>query len=83
VVSSREWRLLALVKRPKLILADEPTGNLDTANGEEVMQLLTHLNEEGTTVIMVTHSHSHADYAHRIVNLVDGAIAAQSIKEVL
>ena len=73
----------AVVKRPKLILADEPTGNLDTANGEEVMQLLTQLNEEGTTIVMVTHSHSHAEYAHRIVNLLDGAIVTESIRQVL
>jgi putative ABC transport system ATP-binding protein len=73
----------AVVKRPKLILADEPTGNLDTANGEEVMQLLTQLNDEGTTIVMVTHSHSHAEYAHRIVNLLDGAIVTESIRQVL
>ncbi len=73
----------AVVKRPKLILADEPTGNLDTANGEEVMQLLTQLNEEGTTIVMVTHSHSHAEYAHRIVNLLDGAIVTESIRQLL
>jgi putative ABC transport system ATP-binding protein len=73
----------AVVARPKLILADEPTGNLDTANGEEVMQLLTELNAEGTTVVMVTHSHSHAEYAHRIVNLLDGAVVTESIRQVL
>ena len=73
----------AVVARPKLILADEPTGNLDSANGEEVMQLLTELNNEGTTVVMVTHSHSHAEYAHRIVNLLDGAIVTESIRQVL
>jgi len=73
----------AVVARPKLILADEPTGNLDTANGEEVMQLLTELNNEGTTIVMVTHSHSHAEYAHRIVNLLDGAIVTESIRQVL
>ena len=73
----------AVVARPKLILADEPTGNLDTANGEEVMQLLTQLNEAGTTILMVTHSHSHAEYAHRIVNLLDGAIVTESIRQVL
>jgi putative ABC transport system ATP-binding protein len=73
----------AVVSRPKLILADEPTGNLDSANGEEVMQLLTELNGEGTTVVMVTHSHSHAEYAHRIVNLLDGAIVTESIRQVL
>jgi len=73
----------AVVARPKLILADEPTGNLDTTNGEEVMQLLTELNDEGTTIAMVTHSHSHAEYAHRIVNLLDGAIVTESIRQVL
>jgi putative ABC transport system ATP-binding protein len=73
----------AVVARPKLILADEPTGNLDTANGEEVMQLLTQLNDEGTTIVMVTHSHSHAQYAHRIVNLLDGVIVTESIRQVL
>jgi putative ABC transport system ATP-binding protein len=73
----------AVVSRPKLILADEPTGNLDTANGEEVMQLLTELNGEGTTVVMVTHSHSHAEYAHRIVNLLDGAVVTENITKIL
>jgi putative ABC transport system ATP-binding protein len=73
----------AVVARPKLILADEPTGNLDTANGEEVMQLLTQLNDEGTTIVVVTHSHSHAEYAHRIVNLLDGAVVTESISQVL
>jgi putative ABC transport system ATP-binding protein len=72
----------AVLSRPKLILADEPTGNLDSANGEEVMQLLTELNEEGTTVVMVTHSHSHAEYAHRIVNLFDGAVVSEDLKQV-
>src|ERR1700691_724688 len=70
----------AVVARPKLILADEPTGNLDTANGEEVMQLLTQLNKEGTTILMVTHSHFHAEYAHRVVNLLDGAIVSENVK---
>ncbi|HTC84580.1 MAG TPA: ABC transporter ATP-binding protein [Rhizomicrobium sp.] len=73
----------AVVARPKLILADEPTGNLDTTNGEEVMQLLTQLNDDGTTIAMVTHSHSHAEYAHRIVNLLDGAVVTESIRQVL
>jgi putative ABC transport system ATP-binding protein len=73
----------AVVARPKLILADEPTGNLDSANGEEVMQLLTQLNDEGTTIVMVTHSHSHAEYAHRVVNLFDGAVVTESIRQVL
>jgi putative ABC transport system ATP-binding protein len=72
----------AVLARPKLILADEPTGNLDSANGEEVMQLLTELNEEGTTVVMVTHSHSHAEYAHRIVNLFDGTIVSEDLRAV-
>ncbi|MES1189645.1 MAG: ABC transporter ATP-binding protein [Steroidobacter sp.] len=73
----------AVVAKPKLILADEPTGNLDTVNGEEVMQLLTQLNDEGTTIVMVTHSHSHAEYAHRVVNLLDGAVVTESIRQVL
>jgi putative ABC transport system ATP-binding protein len=73
----------AVVARPKLILADEPTGNLDTVNGEEVMQLLTQLNEVGTTILMVTHSHSHAEYAHRVVNLLDGALVSENIRHVL
>lgn len=62
----------AIVIQPDLILADEPTGNLDSRNGEEVMRLLTQLNEEGTTVLMVTHSQEHALKAHRIVQLLDG-----------
>ena len=66
----------AVVTRPQLILADEPTGNLDSANGEEVMSLLTELNNEGTTIIMVTHSERDAGYAHRIVNLFDGQIVS-------
>lgn len=64
----------AVVSRPKLILADEPTGNLDSKNGKEVMNLLTELNREGTTVVMVTHSKRDAAYTHRIVNLFDGHI---------
>jgi putative ABC transport system ATP-binding protein len=70
----------AVVSQPVLILADEPTGNLDSHNGEEVMQLLTQLNEEGTTIVMVTHSHSHAQYARRIVNLFDGRIVAENLR---
>jgi putative ABC transport system ATP-binding protein len=69
----------ALVVAPKLILADEPTGNLDTTNGEEVMNMLVKLNEEGTTVIMVTHSRSHAEYARRIVNMLDGRIVTENV----
>ncbi|HEX4268918.1 MAG TPA: ABC transporter ATP-binding protein [Steroidobacteraceae bacterium] len=70
----------AVVSRPKLILADEPTGNLDSATGEEVMQLLTELNGEGTTIIMVTHSRPHAEYAHRIVNLLDGEVVTERVR---
>jgi len=64
----------ALVAAPKLILADEPTGNLDTAHGEEVMKMLQALNTEGATIVMVTHSPAHADYAGRVVNMLDGRI---------
>ena len=64
----------ALVASPKLILADEPTGNLDTAHGEEVMKMLQALNAEGSTIVMVTHSPAHADYAGRVVNMLDGRI---------
>ena len=66
----------ALVAEPKLILADEPTGNLDTANGEAVMDMLTEIARSGTTVVMVTHSHAHAAYAERTINLLDGQIVA-------
>jgi putative ABC transport system ATP-binding protein len=64
----------ALVAEPKLILADEPTGNLDTHHGEEVMRMLQQLNSEGSTIVMVTHSPAHADYASRIVSMLDGRI---------
>ena len=64
----------ALVAEPKLILADEPTGNLDTNHGEEVMRMLQGLNTEGSTIVMVTHSPAHADYASRVVNMLDGRI---------
>ncbi|MCK4852611.1 MAG: ABC transporter ATP-binding protein [Bacteroidales bacterium] len=73
----------AVVTRPKLILADEPTGNLDSANGEEVMALLTELNKDGTTIIMVTHSPTDAEKSHRIVHLFDGHIVTENIKHVL
>ncbi|MFO7370024.1 MAG: ABC transporter ATP-binding protein [Bacteroidales bacterium] len=73
----------AVVTRPQLILADEPTGNLDSANGEEVMSLLTELNNEGTTIIMVTHSPSDADKAHRIIQLFDGHIVTENIRQIL
>ena len=66
----------AVVTNPKLILADEPTGNLDSKNGAEVMNLLTELNHEGTTIIMVTHSQHDASFAHRTVHLFDGSIVA-------
>ncbi|KAA3440317.1 ABC transporter ATP-binding protein [Rufibacter hautae] len=71
----------AVVSKPKLLLADEPTGNLDSAHGQEVMQLLSSLNEQGTTIVMVTHSPTDADYAHRIVNLFDGQIISENVKE--
>jgi len=69
----------AVVARPKLILADEPTGNLDSENGAEVMQILTNLNEVGTTVIMVTHSPSHAEFAQRVIHLFDGQIVSENL----
>jgi putative ABC transport system ATP-binding protein len=64
----------ALVGNPKLILADEPTGNLDTQHGDEVMKMLQSLNREGSTIAMVTHSAAHADYAGRVVNMLDGRV---------
>ena len=67
----------AVVAGPKLILADEPTGNLDSKNGAEVMNLLTELNQEGTTIVMVTHSQHDASYAHRVVHLFDGQIVTE------
>jgi putative ABC transport system ATP-binding protein len=73
----------SVVANPKLILADEPTGNLDSANGEEVMNLLTELNKDGTTIIMVTHSPSDAEYANRIVQLFDGHIVSENIKKMM
>lgn len=68
----------ALVTKPALILADEPTGNLDSSHGNEVMELLCELNEEGTTVIMVTHSSHDASYSNRIINLLDGEIVSEN-----
>jgi putative ABC transport system ATP-binding protein len=70
----------AVVANPHLILADEPTGNLDSANGEEVMNLLESLNIEGTTIIIVTHSQRDAGYARRIVRLFDGQIITENIR---
>lgn len=68
----------AVIANPKLILADEPTGNLDSKNGKDVMDLLTELNREGTTIIMVTHSQHDASFAHRIINLFDGQIVTEA-----
>jgi putative ABC transport system ATP-binding protein len=69
----------AVVAEPKLILADEPTGNLDSSHGDEVMKMITDLNEAGTTVVMVTHSPSYADYANRVVHLFDGHVVTENI----
>ena len=69
----------AVVANPKLILADEPTGNLDSKNGKEVMNLLTELNADGTTIVMVTHSQHDAGYAGRIINLFDGQVVTEVI----
>ena len=71
----------AVITRPKLILADEPTGNLDSKNGKEVMDLLTELNRQGTTIVMVTHSKHDAGFAHRTVHLFDGSIVANMLNE--
>ena len=68
----------AVVASPKLILADEPTGNLDSTNGEEVMKLLTEMNEAGTTIVMVTHSPADAEYSHRIIHLFDGHVVTEN-----
>jgi len=70
----------AVVGNPKLVLADEPTGNLDSTHGEEVMKLLSGLNEEGTTIIMVTHNPAYAEYGNRIIHLFDGHIVTENIK---
>ncbi len=71
----------AVVARPKLILADEPTGNLDSAHGEEVMKILGELHENGTTIVMVTHSPAYAEYSQRIVHLFDGHIVSENIQK--
>ncbi|HEY9164551.1 MAG TPA: ABC transporter ATP-binding protein [Candidatus Kryptonia bacterium] len=71
----------AVVAKPALILADEPTGNLDSANGEEVMNILTKLNEGGTTIVMVTHSPHDSEFAHRIIHLFDGHVVTENYKE--
>ncbi len=71
----------AVIARPKLILADEPTGNLDSAHGEEVMKLLGELHEAGTTIVMVTHSPAYAEYSHRTIHLFDGHIVSENIQK--
>ncbi len=68
----------AVICNPRLILADEPTGNLDSRNGKEVMDLLAELNDDGTTIVMVTHSQRDASYAHRIVNMLDGFLVEKT-----
>ncbi|MBD8641887.1 Phosphonate ABC transporter ATP-binding protein [Sphingomonas sp. T1] len=72
----------AIVGNPKLILADEPTGNLDTANGEQVLNILAGLNAEGATIVMVTHSPSHADMAKRRIDMLDGRIVASAMRAI-
>jgi putative ABC transport system ATP-binding protein len=67
----------AVISHPQIILADEPTGNLDSKHGKEVMELLSELHKEGTTIIMVTHSQHDANYAERIINLFDGEIVSE------
>ena len=69
----------AVITSPKLILADEPTGNLDSTNGEEVLELLNQLNGDGRTIIMVTHDQGHADHASRVVNMLDGRILSENV----
>ena len=71
----------AIVSNPKIILADEPTGNLDSSHGDEVMNLLTGLNEQGTTIVMVTHSPTYAEYGNRIIHLFDGHVVTENMKE--
>ena len=72
----------AVIAEPHLILADEPTGNLDSHNGEEVMDLLTELNKQGTTILMVTHSPAHAEYARRDISLFDGEVITESLRKI-
>ena len=71
----------AVIANPKIILADEPTGNLDSSHGDEVMKKLVDLNENGTTIVMVTHSPAYADYANRVIHLFDGHIVTENLKE--
>ena len=73
----------AVVAKPKLILADEPTGNLDSKNSEEVMDILTKLNDNGTTIVMVTHSPADADKANRIIQLFDGHILTENVRKAM
>jgi putative ABC transport system ATP-binding protein len=73
----------AIVSNPKIILADEPTGNLDSTHGDEVMKMLTELNEAGTTVVMVTHSSSYAEYGSKIIHLFDGRVVAENYQEAI
>jgi putative ABC transport system ATP-binding protein len=73
----------AVVGDQALILADEPTGNLDSAHGQEVMEMLQGLNEEGTTIVMVTHSPAHSDYARRTINLFDGHVVTENLRAVV
>jgi putative ABC transport system ATP-binding protein len=73
----------AIVGNQSLILADEPTGNLDSAHGQEVMEMLQGLNDDGATIVMVTHSPSHADYARRTINLFDGQVVTESLRAVV
>ena len=72
----------AVIAKPHLILADEPTGNLDSQNGQEVMEMLTQLNKQGTTILMVTHSPAHAEYARRDISLFDGEVLTESLKKI-
>ena len=71
----------AVITNPRVILADEPTGNLDSSHGDEVMKILVGLNESGTTIVMVTHSPAYADYANRVIHLFDGHIVTENLKE--
>jgi putative ABC transport system ATP-binding protein len=68
----------AIVSSPKVILADEPTGNLDSTHGDEVLRMLTELNEAGTTVVMVTHSPQYAEYGNRVIHLFDGHVVTEN-----
>jgi putative ABC transport system ATP-binding protein len=73
----------AIVSSPKVILADEPTGNLDSTHGDEVLRMLTELNESGTTVVMVTHSPAYAEYGNRVIHLFDGRVVTENFQEAL